>query len=373
MTNNALFLQSDVADPYSVYARMLATHPVHWDQENNIWAVYSYDACRSLLNSNLAEIPGQNNAAIGVMNAHTAVIASHLARLSNPPLHPMIRQALLRLFERMQPVGTASLLDDLFGLHSFASLNWVDVVCKKLPALSILKGFGFMQQDIDVILPCVERLTKIMLPNKTVQQIEDINTVTENVYPLVEQRVRQMGMPESEILLAIYVSNLIGLLIQSYDAGRGILGNALLQQLANRSSDADCNLQYFQDAVTETLRFDPPIHNTRRVLIDDVVIGNERLRKGQAVLLVLAAANRDPSKFARPDRYDINRSNNAEHLTFGSGMHMCVAKHLSVMLTADALLAVFGKFNRVELLKKDIAYEPLINARLPKEIMISLA
>jgi cytochrome P450 len=369
---NALFLQSDVADPYGIYSRMLAAHPVYWDQANNIWAVYSYDACRSLLNSNLAEIPGQNNAAIGMMNAHAAIIVSHLARLSNPPLHPMIRQALLRLSDRMQPVGTASLLDDLLGSHSFANLDWVDAVCKKLPALSILKGFGFMQQDIDVILPCVERLTKIMLPNKTVQQIEDINAVTESVYPLVERRVRQMGLPESETLLAVYVSNLIGMLIQSYDAGRGILANALLQQLGKRPSDADCNPEYFQDAVIETLRFDPPIHNTRRVLTDDVVIGKEKLEKGQAVLLVLAAANRDPAKFAHPDRHDVSRSNNAEHLTFGSGMHLCVARHLSARLAADALLTVFGKFKRVELLKNDIAYEPLINARLPKEIRISL-
>lgn len=369
---NALFLQSDVADPYSVYARMLATHPVYWDPANNIWAVYSYDACRSLLNNNLAEIPDQNNAAIGMMNAYAAIIVSHLARLSNPPLHPMIRQALLRLFERMQPIDTEGLLEDLLAPHSRAEFDWIDAVCKRLPALSILKGFHFAQQDIDVILPCVERLTKIMLPNKTVQQIEDVNAVAETIYPLVERRVRQMSMPESESLLAIYVSNLIGLLIQSYDAGRGILGNALLQQLANRPSDADCTTQYFQDAVTETLRFDPPIHNTRRVLIDDVVIGNETLRKGQAVLLVLAAANRDPAKFVHPDRYDICRSNNAEHLTFGSGMHMCVAKHLSVRLAADVLLAVFGKFKRVELLKKEIAYESLINARLPKKIVISL-
>jgi cytochrome P450 len=61
---NALFLQSDVADPYGIYARMLAAHPVYWDQANNIWAAYSYDACRFLLNSNLAEIPGDRKSVV---------------------------------------------------------------------------------------------------------------------------------------------------------------------------------------------------------------------------------------------------------------------------------------------------------------------
>jgi hypothetical protein len=49
-----------------------------------------------------------------------------------------------------------------------------------------------------------------------------------------------------------------------------------------------------------------------------------------------------------------------------------VAKHLSVCIAGDALMALFRKFRRVELLEKKIAYEPLVNARLPKQIMISL-
>jgi cytochrome P450 len=380
--DSALFLQSEVDNPYEIYSRMLDRNPVYRDRENDVWAVYSYEACQYLFNSSMAEIPGHTGTGNGLMNDYATTIVSNLARLSNAPAHPVIRRAVVGMFGRMQPVCVADLIDQLLGAHAAGSLDWVDAVCKKLPALAVLKGFGFTQQDTEFILPHIERLTKIMLPNKTLQQILDANEVAQDIYPLVERHLDRTGTLEASVdatetfgkerMRAVHVSNLIGLLIQSYDAGRGILGNALLLQFAHRPADAFADAAYFQKSVTETLRFDPPIHNTRRVLAADTFIGGEQIEKGETVLLVLAAANRDPVKFIRPEVYDIRRDNNDEHLTFGAGMHMCVAKHLSVGIAGDALMAVFRKFRRVELLEKNIAYEPLVNARLPKQIMISL-
>jgi cytochrome P450 len=378
--DSALFLQSEVDNPYEIYTRMLDRNPVYRDRKNGVWAVYSYEACQCLLNSSVAEIPGHSGTGAGLMNDCTATIVSNLARLSNAPAHPVIRHAVVGLFEKMQPVSVADLLDHLLGAHVADSLDWVDAVCKKLPALTVLQGFGFTQQDTEFILPRIEQLTKIMLPNKTSQQILDTNQVAQDIYTLVERHLDRTGATPAnatgifgkERMRAVHVSNLIGLLIQSYDAGRGILGNALLQQFAHRPADAHSDAACFQKSVTETLRFDPPIHNTRRVLATDAVGGGEKIEKGETVLLVLAAANRDPAKFIHPHLYDTRRDNNEEHLTFGAGTHMCVAKHLSVRIASDALLAVFTKFKRVELLEKNIAYEPLLNARLPKKIMISL-
>jgi cytochrome P450 len=377
-----LFLQSEVDNPYEIYSRMLDRNPVYRDRENDVWAVYSYEACQYLLNSSMAEIPGHTGTGAGLMNDYATTIASNLARLSNAPAHPVIRRAVVGMFGKMQPVRVPDLLDQLLGAHVAHSLDWVNAVCKKLPALAVLKGFGFTQQDTEFILPCIERLTKIMLPNKTLQQILDTNEVAQDIYPMVERHLDRTGTLEAsadatetfgkERMRAVHVSNLIGLLIQSYDAGRGILGNALLLQFAHRPADASADAAYFQKSVTETLRFDPPIHNTRRVLAADAFIGGEQIEKGATVLLVLAAANRDPVKFIRPEVYDIRRHNNDEHLTFGAGLHMCVAKHLSVGIAGDALMALFRKFRRVDLLEKNIAYEPLVNARLPKQIMISL-
>ncbi|WP_334190876.1 cytochrome P450 [Noviherbaspirillum sp.] len=371
---DTLFLQSDVPDPFGVYAHKLARHPVHRDEGSRLWAVYSHAACKALLQSDAAHIPPQPAAMLETMNPHTALLAAKLARLANPPMHAAARQAAMRLVESMHAVDVAALLDSLLHGHAHDTLDWIDVVCKKLPALFILKSFGFTQRDIDALLPQVETLTKIMSPNKTARQIGEVNAVSEAVYRTVAHHLTRLpglsaAMMEDRDLHAV---NMIGLLIQSYDAGRGILSNALVQQIRFHPGGFGDDVAAYRRLVTETLRFDPPIHNTRRVLAADVEIGGVQMQKGDAVLLVLAAANRDPERFADPEKFDPERGNNMDHLSFGTGMHMCAAHRLSVALAADALAALYAHFPKVALLQERFAYEPLVNARLPTRMLIRL-
>ena len=127
-----------------------------------------------------------------------------------------------------------------------------------------------------------------------------------------------------------------------------------------------------QSVIIESLRFDPPIHNTRRVAVGDIVLNDMVIKKGDKIVLVLASANRDANQFLNPENFDPTRVNNGEHLTFGTGGHECLAKHFSIRLATDALLYLFGQYKNVSLLDENIDYEPLSNARLPKNILISI-
>ena len=133
------------------------------------------------------------------------------------------------------------------------------------------------------------------------------------------------------------------------------------------------NKEYLQKSVIETLRFDPPVHNTRRIAVNDIDLNGARIGKGEMIFIVLAAANRDPQKFNRPNSYNIERPNNSEHLSFGTGSHMCLAKYFSVSLASEVLSYFQERYKTIRLLEKNIQYEPLINARLPKNIFISLS
>jgi cytochrome P450 len=84
-----------------------------------------------------------------------------------------------------------------------------------------------------------------------------------------------------------------------------------------------------RDAIEEILRFDPPLQWFERwVLDEDVVIGGVPLAPGSRIALVIGAANRDPRRFAEPDRFDIRRAD-AGHLSFGGGIHFCVGAPLA--------------------------------------------
>ncbi|MEC9343478.1 MAG: cytochrome P450, partial [Pseudomonadota bacterium] len=93
-------------------------------------------------------------------------------------------------------------------------------------------------------------------------------------------------------------------------------------------------------AVEECLRYESPGQYQGRVALETVEIGGKTIRANSVVLHVLAAANRDPAVFPRPDRFDIDR-NGARHLAFGVGQHACIGGTLVGMEFRAALSALF--------------------------------
>ncbi|MGW0808073.1 cytochrome P450 [Nonomuraea sp. NPDC002799] len=81
-------------------------------------------------------------------------------------------------------------------------------------------------------------------------------------------------------------------------------------------------------AVEEMLRFWPPVMHFRRTATRDLTLGGRRIHAGDKVVVYHASANRDPSVFPDPDRFDITRAPN-DHVSFGFGPHFCLGAHLA--------------------------------------------
>jgi cytochrome P450 len=386
--SSTLFLQSDVPDPYSIYETMLNKQPIYWDEKNKIWAIYSYEYCSEILNNPHVHIPIINKNNEQSLNECALKVVTHLARLSNGVQHKISKEIATALFFGMKSIDLNQIITDLLnnGLVD-NKIDWVNSVCKKLPVLVVLKSFGFKQNDCDFISKIIEPLVKIMLPNKTAEQIMSINKISTDIYSITKKHLSSLSFYQPLLnkisksynitlneAITICVSNLIGLFIQSYDAGRGILSNSLLQILNpdNAISQKGINRIQIQKSIIETLRFDPPIHNTRRIAITDIALGETVIKKNDSVLLVLAAANRDSEKFNNATSFDIDRINNNENLTFGTGGHMCLAKHFSIHLATETLFYLFDNYQTIKILEKNIQHEPMINVRLPKNIWISI-
>lgn len=381
--NPTLFLQSDVSNPYLIYKTMLQNNPVYWDERNKIWAIYSYEDCVSILKNLKAEIPILNPNNEQKLNERTLEILNNLTRLSNGIQHEISKEIATLLFLKMKSVDINLIISQLVKSDLTENkIDWVNSVCKKMPVLVVLKSFGFDEKDCEFILNQMECLVKIMLPQKTEEQVKSINKVSSAIFLIVEKQLSSLHFFDSlsakisesnslslDEIKTISISNLIGLFIQSFDAGRGILSNALLQILNNKTFSSKMEIE---KSVIETLRFDPPIHNTRRIASDDFYIGGSHIKKNDLLLIIIASANQDSNKFENAITFDIERSNNNENLTFGIGGHMCLAKYFSIQLATDALWFLFDNHKTVQLLEKNIQYEPMINARLPKTIWISL-
>ncbi len=114
-----------------------------------------------------------------------------------------------------------------------------------------------------------------------------------------------------------WTANRIGVLVQAYQPTAGLVANAVRAM-------GPAGPRHPVDAVlAETLRHDPPVRQTMRVVSAAALIGGVEIPAGAAVRLDLAAANRDPAVFASPERFDPGRPDRDAHLTFGAGLRPC--------------------------------------------------
>jgi hypothetical protein len=95
------------------------------------------------------------------------------------------------------------------------------------------------------------------------------------------------------------------------------------------------------------LRYESPSQHTGRLAPADVELGGKVIRKGQAVMAVMAAANRDPERFPDPDRFDITRKDN-RHLAFGYAAHFCFGAALARVEGQEAFEAIVRRLPDLE-------------------------
>ncbi|MGO8769044.1 MAG: cytochrome P450 [Mycobacterium sp.] len=105
--------------------------------------------------------------------------------------------------------------------------------------------------------------------------------------------------------------------------------------------------ELWPDAVEEILRLDSPVQLTARVARNDVEVAGMPVKTGELVLIYLAAANRDPSVFVDPHRFDIERPNAGRHLAFSAGRHFCLGAALARAEGEVGLRTFFDRFPEV--------------------------
>jgi cytochrome P450 len=106
-------------------------------------------------------------------------------------------------------------------------------------------------------------------------------------------------------------------------------GMLLLIQNPGEQAKLRANPALLKNMVEETLRLETPTNSMWRVVKQDAVLGGVHIPAGSTLLLRYGSANRDESRFADPDRFDIERRNLHLHLAFGRGVHACVGAMLS--------------------------------------------
>lgn len=359
-------------DIYQSYRERREKTPVYWDEQRRLWAVYSYRYCQQVLSHPATLIPP---VADGNLGGPALAVKRRLVRISNPPAHDLAREMALRMFRGRRPVDVAPLLSRLLPSPGAGdTVEWVSRVGNVLPAMHILAGFGFTSDEMDLVLGELPVVLKIMAPVGNDDTASALEKAFETICPVVDRRVALQFPGLTKETQEYAVSNLIGLVIQSHDATKGLLSLALLHLLRREDprSLASRDMDFFLSFVTEVLRYDSPVHNTRRVLTGDVHFDGVTVPAGATMLVVVAAGNRDPTVFERPEEFDRHRANNLSMLTFGHGIHGCIAGMYCTLLAAETMNYLFHTYREVEVLESHPEFERLANVLMLKELHVRL-
>lgn len=145
------------------------------------------------------------------------------------------------------------------------------------------------------------------------------------------------------------VANVIVTLVGGLETTTNLIAGGVLTLLDHPESiDAiRCDPTVMATAVEELLRFESPSQHTGRIAPYDLELGGHHIAKGDAVMAVMAAANRDPAMFPEPDRLDIRRAPN-RHVAFAWGPHFCFGAPLARMEARIGLDTLFGRVRRLD-------------------------
>ena len=143
------------------------------------------------------------------------------------------------------------------------------------------------------------------------------------------------------------ITTAILLLNAGHEASVHAIGNGVKALLEAGQAGSELG----EGHIEELLRFDAPLHLFTRYALENVDYNGLKLKKGETVGLLLGAANRDPTRFPDPDRFDPTRAPNP-HVSFGAGIHFCVGAPLARLELNVALPILFQRLPGLRLVQK---------------------
>ena len=346
-----------LADPYPAY-RLLRERAPAWRSPTGLWVLSRHADVAAVLKDQRFghDFEGKLSAPLGRNELLDEPVFRGL-RLSmlvrDPPDHTRLRGLVAKAFTARRLEAMREKIEALVEtlLDAVAPRGRMDVIAdfaRPLPVLVICDLLGIPEADRPRFLSGYRVSGRALDPTPmTRQELDEVNAIAvrnrgyfeelferrkdadgdDLITALLHVRDEQDGRLTHDELAAN-----IGLLFGAgHETTTHLIGNGLLalhrdsgqwQKLVEDPTLAD-------NAVEELLRFDSSVQLTTRKAFEDVtLLDGTIVRRGESVMCLLGAANRDPEAYAEPDRLDITRKN-VRPLSFGGGIHHCLGAQLA--------------------------------------------
>jgi cytochrome P450 len=359
-------------DPHPFYRRLREKDPFHRSRPADGWILTRYDDVAAVLADKTFSSDERNlrrwrrmqarMRRAGLPDPYEEERASML-RL-DPPDHTRLRNLVNRAFtpravERLRPAVERYVDELLAPVGRCRGMELVADFAAPLPVSVIAELLGVPVADRERFRHWSDEAVRTLGDNSITDRRRANAAMIELGEYLGAIAEERRTDPREDLLSALVRAEVAGdrlsraellttcvlLLVAGNETTTKLIGNAVLALLGHPEQLALLRAQpeRVPGAVEELLRYDGPVQLTSRMVLDDRELAGRPLRRGQQLVLVLAAANRDPAQFEDPDRLDVTRKD-VRHLAFGSGLHFCLGAQLARLEAALALEAIVTRF-----------------------------
>jgi hypothetical protein len=379
------FLPEMIADPYPVYRRLREDDPVHYSDVVRAWVLTRYrDVVAAIADPRFSADRSAARKFKGPRRSRPGTF------LTDPPQHTRIRTLVNKAFtqklvasmrERVEAV-VSELLDEISVRDE---VDLIDEFAYVLPMTVITEIIGAPASDHSMfqhwgrvfagaqdhtysgrsetnVGPDMARYFAELVPQRRVAPRDGL------VNALLEVTDGNDRLSDEEV-----IEVLCGLLFAGHETTVNLIGNGMLSLLRHpdqlaRVRDADAD----RTCVEELLRYESPAQIIARTVAEDLEWDGRSLRRGDAVVLLMGAANRDPEMFTDPEALDVERNPNP-HVAFGHGPHFCLGAQLSRLEGRVALPALVRRFPRMQLAREEPDWRPTAVLRGLSSLRVRLA
>lgn len=366
-------------DPYPTYHQLRAEDPVHWSDAVGGWMLTRYDdvlatirdtshfSSRGRMLAVLEHFPDSVRSRMRPFEDHFTVGLIS----SDPPDHTRLRALVNKAFtprvvEQLRP-RVQILVDELLdNVQDRGEMDLIRDLAYPLPAIVIAELLGAPPEDRDRFKRWSDGILAFQGLGRTSPEViersqEHLLEMRGFLSDLVEQRRRA---PREDLLSRLVEAEAAGdklseaellttcvtLLTAGHETTTNLIGNGLFTLLRHPDQfrQLHANPAWMPTALEEMLRYESPLQRNPRRIAQDIELHGKRLRRGDYIVQILGAANRDPAQFPDPDRFDITRLPN-RHVAFGFGIHFCVGAPLARLEAPIVIGTVLRRMPQLQL------------------------
>lgn len=356
----------EAKDPYPFYEHRRHAGNVVWDETAQAWLVLGYDAARQVLGGSEWTSDPMANPQVRAAGAFfDPELLPRNMLFADGPEHARLRGSVRDVFTPRFIAGLETGVEAIASAvidepTSGTTFDFMTDIALPLPIAVVGEWLG-LGADTSKLLreqsPAIIRMLGALADGEELEAgAGAFAALLTEFLPLAADRRSHPGddllsfiASDPELLLDEVVVTAILIAVAGHETTANLLGAGMIR-LLRAGPDGTCIADDLDPAdpslITELLRLDGPVQATARTATEDHRIGDVEIESGQQALIVIAAANRDPTVFDEPDRFRLGRAG-PPPLAFGYGAHHCLGRALAQLETTVALRHVLARKPRL--------------------------